>query len=684
MPPTLSGLTAALLQAGLATDSGAVRGLFGVVIGVGLLIFVHELGHFLAAKWAGVRVEVFSLGFGRRLVGFTRGGTDYRISALPLGGYVRMLGQADDEPDQPQTGAQDDFRNKPPGKRFVILIAGVVMNLVLAAVGFVVSFGMGIQFLAAEVGEIEPGSAAARANLRPGDVVTRIDGNEVLGWQDLQGSVALADGPVRIEVLRDGEPVTAEAAPVRGDGDNYARLGVRYPLVITALAPESPLRLAGVEEASPAQVDRIRNVSSIDSRCSPDVVMSPEEVAHALERARDRVALTVVRTTYDRGGRPTGSTLLPLEVDVPQRPEYSIGLDVPDAAWVRSLSPDGAAAVAGLQLGDRILSIAGTPVRHTTLHEVIQSTGATHPGLPVPIVVDRAGPDGRTERHELSVLLALENPAQVEAALAGVTEEPERVAIRRATGRWLLGVSFRADGIGSPSVLSLADPDAQPVELRPGDRLLSLWTNDYKLFWTGEDDVTPSDPLRFRRFVRERGDEPFRLSWLPAGETKPRQAVVRARRVEGKTFGDLGFGLGPRQVLVQRGPLDACLLGLHQTWVQTARIFATLRSLFTGGVSVKELGGPLHIVDTAYKVAANDTLAKLIHLLAILSINLAVINVLPIPVLDGGHIVFLAVEKLKGRPVSNEVMAYAQWAGLLLIVGLMALVFFNDIQRNLR
>ena len=134
-------------------------------------------------------------------------------------------------------------------------------------------------------------------------------------------------------------------------------------------------------------------------------------------------------------------------------------------------------------------------------------------------------------------------------------------------------------------------------------------------------------------------------------------------------------------MVVQRGPLGACALGLHQTWIQTRRIVLTLGSFFTGSVSPRELGGPIQIFNVAYSVAREDSLARLLHLLAILSVNLAVINILPIPVLDGGHIFFLCLEKLKGRPVSGEVMIWAQWIGLGCILALMALVFFNDISR---
>jgi regulator of sigma E protease len=173
------------------------------------------------------------------------------------------------------------------------------------------------------------------------------------------------------------------------------------------------------------------------------------------------------------------------------------------------------------------------------------------------------------------------------------------------------------------------------------------------------------------------------LGYIPAGKDKGDEEtlVVQAAPIPGLTYGDLGYEVEYRRVNIQRGPVAAVGLGLHQTVVQTQRIALMLRSFATGSVSPKELGGPIQIVNVAYKVARHDSLARLFHLLAILSVNLAVINVLPIPVLDGGHILFLLLEKLKGKPVSGEVLSAAQWIGLIMILGLMALVFFNDIRR---
>ncbi len=679
MPDVLS-LWGLLLSAGPAVDTSSIRGLLGVVLGVGALIFVHELGHFLAAKWAGVKVEVFSLGFGRRLVGFRRGETDYRISLLPLGGYVRMLGQADDDPNAPLTEDSRDFRNKSAGKRFVILVAGVVMNLVFAAFAFILAFGLGIEFTAPEVGAIEPGSPAARADLHVGDVVLEIDGSPVLGFQDLQTLVALSSDAIDLTVLRDGQRVTTTVTPLRGETDSYAQIGVRPAFVIGQVAPDSPL--AGrVHEATPARSDRLLNVSPIDSKVAPATPMTEREIARAIEKARGKVAITVERTTYDAIGAPQARELLPLEVEVPQKPEYSLGLELPDQAWVRAVHPDTPAARAGVEVGDRIVALGTVDeVTQTNLRESVQEVGARQGQTPVRLVVERPTEGGATERVELQVSLELQNPRQLEAALGGVEGDAERLEVSKAVGRWLIGVEYRADVVGDTTQLPLADEDAEPVTLQPGDRLVSVWLDDSLLIWRGEQPVIGPDLLR--TVLRAREGKPLKLSWIPRGASKAREAVVAPRKTD-ETYGELGVAASYREVTIARGPLQAVALGMHQTGIQTQRIFMMLRSFLTGDVSPRELGGPIQIVSVAYTVATKDTFAKLMHLLAILSVNLAVINILPIPVLDGGHIFFLALEKLKGRPVSNDVLAYAQWVGLFLILGLMALVFFNDIRRGL-
>src|SRR5437773_4251043 len=165
--------------------TNAPSSLLGLIIVLGVLIFVHEGGHFLVAKLFGVRVLVFSLGFGKRLLGFRRGGTDYRVSLIPLGGYVRMAG---DTPEEGRTGAPDEFLSKPKWQRFLILVAGPTMNL-LIAIAFMTGLdmtGVPTTLLSPKIGELQPNKPAARAGLKPGDMIAAIDGEPMKNFDDVR------------------------------------------------------------------------------------------------------------------------------------------------------------------------------------------------------------------------------------------------------------------------------------------------------------------------------------------------------------------------------------------------------------------------------------------------------------------------------------------------------------------
>lgn len=173
---------------------------------LGLLIFVHELGHFAVAKWSGVTVLRFSLGFGPRLLAWRRGVTEYAISAIPLGGYVKMLGD-DPEDEVPVAEAASAFSQQPLGKRAAIVVAGPFMNLVTAAVAFTIVFalyGAGSPTDAAKIGGVMEGMAAQKAGLRRGDVVTAVDGTAIGSWDALSQAVRASGGkPIVLDVRRE-------------------------------------------------------------------------------------------------------------------------------------------------------------------------------------------------------------------------------------------------------------------------------------------------------------------------------------------------------------------------------------------------------------------------------------------------------------------------------------------------
>jgi regulator of sigma E protease len=183
---------------------------------LGVLIFVHELGHFIMARRIGVRVITFSLGFGPKVIGFTRGDTEYRVSAVPLGGYVKMAGET---PDDPRTGKPDEFLSKSKWQRFQVLIMGPVMNIVLAVVLLWIVLMQGARvpaFLdrAPVVGAVGAGSPAERGGIKPGDRIVKVAGREVGTWEQFSMAIgAKARREVPVEVVRGAETLTLNVTP---------------------------------------------------------------------------------------------------------------------------------------------------------------------------------------------------------------------------------------------------------------------------------------------------------------------------------------------------------------------------------------------------------------------------------------------------------------------------------------
>ncbi len=175
-----------------------------MLLGFSVIVFVHELGHFAVAKWAGVRVETFAIGFGREIAGFTRGETRYSFNILPLGGYVKMLGQEDFDDKSNELRFKDDprsFLNKPVGHRMAIVSAGVIMNTLFACLLFMVVFLMGMEAVAPRVDFIEPDSPAEKAGLLPGDAIRQINGETMLEFAEVKFAILLAPPHEPIEFI---------------------------------------------------------------------------------------------------------------------------------------------------------------------------------------------------------------------------------------------------------------------------------------------------------------------------------------------------------------------------------------------------------------------------------------------------------------------------------------------------
>jgi regulator of sigma E protease len=275
--------------------SDFLTSLIAVVAVLGFMILIHEFGHFAVAKWLGVRVEQFAIGFGTRLVGFRRGETDYRINAIPLGGYVKMSGE------NPMDARSDDpreFMNHSRWHRFLIAIAGPTMNILLAIVLLTVIYMVHYEYPAVYdeptvIGWVFHDSAAAKAGLEIGDRITGVDGVQNPSWGQVQLKEAMSPGqPLVINVERNGQTLTRTVVPEATGLDQigYAGLAPKEDTVtITDLQEKMPAEKAGLKEG-----DRIL---TLDGKPVPALGAMSE----SLETTKDKpITLTVLRNGQEK------------------------------------------------------------------------------------------------------------------------------------------------------------------------------------------------------------------------------------------------------------------------------------------------------------------------------------------------------------------------------------------------
>ncbi len=276
---------------------------------LGIMILVHEFGHYAAAKLCGVRVDVFSIGFGKRLVGFHRGDTDYRISALPLGGYVKMAGE---NPLESRSGAPDEFMSHPRWQRFIIAIAGPAMNILLA-IGLLTGVYM-VHYehpvyldQPAVVGWVIENSPAAKAGVEAGDRITRIEGVQNPSWEDvLLKTAVVTNQPISVAVQRGNQILEKQVMPdpQGSNPDQYSTLGwvQDEPITVTELEPKMPAAQAGIQLG-----DQIVAINGVSVRSLFSVIKHLQDsgdkpVDITVLRKGQELHFTATPTMTDEGG----------------------------------------------------------------------------------------------------------------------------------------------------------------------------------------------------------------------------------------------------------------------------------------------------------------------------------------------------------------------------------------------
>lgn len=593
-----------------------------VVLGIGLVIFVHESGHFMAARWCKVRVDVFSLGFGPTLFSWKRGDTTYQVALVPLGGYVKMAGE---EPEGEATGPDSgDLRSKSVGQRFFIFSGGVIMNVVFGLVVFPILYWVGIPFTQPLMGPPTAGGPAWEAGLESGTRILEVNGERVITFSEILNEVALGD-PTDCELLiqRPGEEASERITiePRRSPTRGLFELGIRPAL--------DPDRKVHVEEDSAAERAGVQTGDRWIAIAGAAPGSTPEEAFAVQASEGNAFEATFISAAT---GESYTTTIAP-ESSTEDSP-HLIGV-IPVSNQVLALRGE-ARTRAQVRVGDRIQSING---RVILSHGDIDSGSGASVGTGALLLLRDGVEHALTDSVDAHVL------ADEIALTAAADERRVRVVPRSAAA---------AAGMQSGDEIIMVDA----VSIDGTETLLTALR-------AATEDERPATIVVLREVPTGLQELTLTVTSAPVPRFHYGLSLDRAEYIYRETK--------PLDALLMGG--GACIKFLEDSWL-------TLQGIITDRVPGKNVGGPIAIGVIAHSFASVSW-TKLFFFLCVLSMNLAFLNVLPIPLLDGGHLFFLLIEKIKGSPVSDRVMGYSQLAGLVMIGFIFVYILYHDIQRTI-
>lgn len=567
--------------------------LSGLIL-LAVLIVFHELGHFLFAKMLGVRVLVFSLGFGPKIFGFKIGDTEYRLSAIPLGGYVRMFGESLDE-ELSEEEKKRSFIHQAVWRKSLIAVAGPLFNFILPVILFFFLLVGKEQVYAPTVGTLLKDSVAEKAGIKPDDRILAVNGRAVETFTDLAQQIS--EGPGQKLSFTIKRPLVDEK-------------------VVITLVPES--------KAAPSPFDKGKIIGRIG-------------IMPAIEKA------TVI------------------------------------------VDKDSAFYAAGVRDFDEILAINGLQISSMhTLQQALKDAGEK-----VSLKIRRKE-EGKEKELTLEVLNTPKNlkaPSAIKvinnvepkdlatSALAGVIAATSaRVAEEQILSQ-KMGLSSAKGAIVEVSPLTTA----AILGLKPDDRVVAI------------DGEKITSDLQLQQSLMQ---EPKNVHVLGVLSKDGQGLIYTFRLPENieeslKLDNDLAsiFGISTAAVF-KSGEVferhvsvgEALKRALAQTWAIAAMTGKSLWMLVSGEVSASQVGGPIMIFDVAQQ-AAHKGLSYYIFIMCLLSVNLGLLNLLPIPALDGGHLLLFGIEAIQRKPLTPKTRAIATQIGITLLLALMALALFNDLYR---
>lgn len=658
----------------LASYLLTIKSILYVALGLGLVIFIHELGHFAVAKWCDVYVEGFSVGFGPAIWSKKYGETVYAIRALPLGGFVKMLGQDDANPSEmTDESIADDPRSytaKTVPQRMAIISAGVIMNVISGTMFFGLAYFWGVTDVPSIVGLVQNGGPAYQEGILSGDEIKTINGKDVTLFNSImRNTVFSGSKPLEITGLHaDGTEFSKTIYPKRGE--KRKKIGVGPPASLK-LAPASSsaedkkssmsvAKNTAVSKATPPfeALDKIVKVdgTAVEKYAQLEMILASkpsEELVFEVER---------------KGSEDTTDTV---EITVPPQPFRTLGLWM-EIGRVHSIREGSPADVGGLKAGDKIIRVDSTDVGKELNPLRLPDYFSDKAGQEVVVTVKREESGSGDETIDLTIT-PTDRPAWIEQTpipntpmtvpSIGIAYHLIRTVLKVEPDSPAAGKIKEGTRIKEVSFVAKKDAKGDAAKSKKVTFKLSEKENNWAfVFWKMQTLITHDIEL-----VVEEGSEESKTIVLTPQESEDWFLPIR------------GLSTQVLLVEVQADSFgDAVTMGLDRAYNSGVEVFLTLKSLFSGEVSYKELHGPIGIASIAYQQAERGIPALLLFM-GFISINLAVINFLPIPVLDGGHMVFLMWEGITRKKPSEKVVIAATLTGLAFVLGLMLTVVYLDI-----
>ncbi len=662
----------------IAQNTQTSWNIFLAVLGFSAVVFIHECGHFFVAKAGGIKVEAFSVFIPPLLLGIRRtedgfrmrvlpalfpkpddpegngllcftfgpkgkdGDTEYRIGLIPVAGYVKMLGQDDTGSDK-QSSDPKSFGNKPIGVRMAVIVAGVTFNLITAVILMMILYTVGMPMKAPVVGGVMAGSNAEAAGLQAGDRIVKIDGKtDHVEYGDILIAAALSSKDEAVSMT------------VRGRDNTERELSIKAGPV-----DGLPVRLFGILPSSSLIVAPIRNADVLyeNTGLKPGdqiVAVAGQPVEHywQLEEIinttyQPDVAIQVERLVAE-GETQKVDVSLPLALNnTRSEVEFESQLNNVCSLVPRLRITQVASGPESLKPGDVVLRIGD--VNSPTYMEMRELT-TVFEGQDLPMQVLREDANGVDQIVDLSV-------------------SPKRQA---DSERVVIGVAVELDAKHAVIAKSISTAgQSAPLEIPRGATITRVANTDITDFF----DIIHA--------IKAHEGQAVQVHWTSQGQVGSVELSLT----------DLASRINMESTLAQSVPLsdleeihkaenlgEATVMGVKKCYSFVLQTYVTLRRLISRDVSLKAMSGPVGIATVTYQ-AVEQSFSSFLYLLAFISANLAVVNFLPIPVVDGGVFVLLIIEKIKGGPLSLRMQEIITYAGLALILSVFLYLTYNDIVR---